>query len=503
MSLNPKWTPMRWRCGPLGGGGAAVSSTRSRWGLAVDPWTDPAMLDLLDGTPINCLVVDWAAGGKSDETQQWLLMPLIEAGRRKGISFVGRVTAKDGLPAIASAGQAAGLEALLLPGPVSESLALPAIALFSRDSIDWDHLTDTFTVNDIPWPGAAMPSFEMPAPSNAQSASAPSEPAGPTMAPWVDSNGWVSLLARSLAPDKTLWLDFGPGDAAKSQPTEQYCLAVADARASGCRWMIDLDEPMRAALAAHAPAATAAWKQIAAMEAFFNEHPQWAQVDSVGVLTVISDFRSNPSMSNEVLNLLQRQHVPFVVADRGRPLDSRIAGKRAVLWVDDPDPTPEQEALLIKFVEQGGLLIAPKYWGPKGISSHQEDWLFGYDVYPVGKGRIVVANGGYTDPFQLDRDTHILVGHENDPFRLYNSGTTNCYIGSEPTGRKEIVHVLNYSAPRAADYITVWVHHTASAATLWSAADSKPLKCSPEDGGTSFNLPPVTVYYAVEIERQA
>lgn len=504
MSLNPKWTPMRWRCGPIAAAESAKSgkpagNTAGGFRRTADPWIKPAMLDLLDGTPINCLVVDWAAGGKADETQQWLLKPLIEAGRRKGIRFVGRVTAKDGLPAIAAAGQAAGLEALLLPGPVTTSLALPTIALSSRDSVDWDHLTDTFALNGNPWPGAEVRSFN-PEPGSAS----PAEPAGPTRDPWVSSNGWVSLLARVMAPGKTLWLEVEPKDAGKMLPAEQYCLAVADARASGCRWIIDLDEPLRASLAAHAPEATATWKKIAAMNAFFEKHPEWGEGSSAGVLTVVSDFRGdNAGMSNEVLNLLQRQHMPFVVADRGRPLAPRIAGKRAVLWVDDTEPTAEQHKLLMQFVDQGGMVIAPKYWGPAGVASHQEDWLFGYDVYPVGKGTLVVATEGYTDPFQLDIDTHILVGHENDPFRLFNPGTVNCFIGSDVAANKEIVHVLNYDAPHPVEYLTLWVHHSASAATLWSADDSTPLKRTEENGGTSFDLPPVAVYYAVEIERQA
>ena len=505
MSLNPKWTPMRWRCGPLAterpdAAGKPVFSTDSALQKTADKWTDPAMLDLLEGTSINCLVVDWAIGSKADETQQWLLLPLIAAGRRKGLSFVGRVTVKDNLAAIATAGQAAGLDALSLPDAVSAPLALPVISGYARDSVDWDHVTDTFAVTGNTWPGAVARRFQR----QSSPFSGHAEPAGPTGDPWVDSNGWLALLARGIAPGKRLWLEIEPKDAAKSLPAEQYCLAVADARAGGCRWIIDLDEPMRAGLAKHAPEAVAAWKQITAMEAFFDQHPQWAEGSSAGVLTVVSDFRGeNASMSNEVLNLLQRQHVPFAIADRRLPLGPHIAAQRAVLWVDDAAPTAEQHTLLMQYVTEGGLLIAPAYWGPKDISSHQEDWLFNYDVYPVGKGRIVVANGGFSDPFQLDRDTHILLGHENDPFRLYNPGTTSCFMASDPSARKKVVQVLNYSAPQPASYLTLWVHEPASGATLWSVDRSAPLKCVTEDGGSSFDLPPVAVYYAVEIERQA
>ncbi len=503
MSLNPKWTPMRWRCGPIA---AAQSSTTGEPGgrenagsrKTAEEWTDPALLHLLDETPINCLLVDWAAGGEADAAQQKALLPLIEAGRGNGISFVGRVTAKEGLFAIASAGRAAGLEALLLSGPVSTPLALPTIAVFARDKVDWKQVTSIFALNGNVWPGAEMP-------GGSQRANAPdTAPAGPTQDPWVDSNGWVAPLARCMVPGKTLWLEVDPPASAKMSPTERYFLTMADARASGCRWIIDLDEPMRAALARHTPESAAAWNRIAAMSAFFDKHPQWAECDSVGVLTVVSDFSGdNAAMSNEVLHLLQRLHVPFTVADRARPLAPRIASKQAVLWVDDAEPTAEQHRLLMQFVEQGGMVIAPKYWGPKGIAPQQYDWLFDYNIYPLGKGKIVAATGGFTDPFQLDRDTHLLVGRKHDPFRLFNPGTTGCFIGSATAARQDVVQVLNYNAPQPVDWLTLWVNHAASAATLWSIDNSRPLKCVPQNDGTSFDLPPVAVYFAVEIERRA
>jgi hypothetical protein len=501
MSLNPKWTPMRWRCGPIaaaqpGTSGEQGGSASGGSQKIAEQWTDPAMLSLLDGTPINCLVVDWAVGGVTDAAQQKALQPLIEAGRRRGISFVGRVTAKEDLPAIASAGHAAGLEALLLPGPIPTTLALPAIALFSRDSVDWDHVTGIFALNGNVWPGVGAPAVQQSAPDTA--------PAGPTGAPWVESNGWVSMLAGGMAPGKTLWLEVDTPDTTKMLPPERYCLTVADARASGCRWIIDLDEPMRAQLAAHGTRAAAAWNQIAAMDAFFDKHPEWAEYHSVGVLTVVSDFSGdNSTMTNEVPKLLWRQHVPFTVADRKRPLASSIAGKRAVLWVDDTEPTAEQHGMLMQFVEQGGMVIASKYWGPKGITSHKENWLFGYDIYPVSKGKIVVATDGFSDPFQLDKDTHLLVGREHDPFRLFNPGTTSCFIGSGPAAHKEIVQVLNYDAPHKVPFLTLWINHAASGATLWDVGNSSSLKRAVENDGTSFDLPPVSVYYAVEIERQA
>ena len=63
MDLDTTWVPMKWPCGPL------EISRRSRSisfnpGLkdTLEAWAQPSALDFLKGTPVNCLVVDWANG---------------------------------------------------------------------------------------------------------------------------------------------------------------------------------------------------------------------------------------------------------------------------------------------------------------------------------------------------------------------------------------------------------------------------------------------------------
>ena len=92
MSLNAKWVPMRWPCGPIEAARISKSSpAASELRKTVEGWTQPSALQLVRGTPINCLVVDWASGTADDEAQQAALRPLIAAGRELGLSFVGKV----------------------------------------------------------------------------------------------------------------------------------------------------------------------------------------------------------------------------------------------------------------------------------------------------------------------------------------------------------------------------------------------------------------------------
>jgi len=67
MNLDSNWVPMKWPCGPLDLAKRDKAKSVSP-GLkdVLDAWAQPAALDLLKGTPINCLVVEWAAGGPED-----------------------------------------------------------------------------------------------------------------------------------------------------------------------------------------------------------------------------------------------------------------------------------------------------------------------------------------------------------------------------------------------------------------------------------------------------
>jgi len=499
MSLNAKWVPMRWPCGPIEAARISKSSpAASELRKTVEGWTQPSALQLVRGTPINCLVVDWASGTADDEAQQAALRPLIAAGRELGLSFVGKVGTSKNPAAIVTAGRAAGLQAVMMDraasmdASASHPLDLPVILGFARDSIDWDLTTDIFSATGNVWPGVVLPTMK-----------GDTGVGGPTGDPWVDSNGWFALLSRRMVSDQSLWLEIDLPESSGVLPVESYCRAIADSRAYGSHWVLSLDDAMRAGMLNGDPQAISAWKSISAALCFFEDHSEWRAFEPMGVLAVVSDFRGqNSFVSGETLNLLNRRHVQFEILDRRGALGGAVNGLKAVLWTDDDPPTSEQHKNLLDFVEQGGLVIAPQYWGPAGGVPRQEYWLSGYNIYDLRKGRIVVAAGGFSDPFQLARDTHLLVGRENDLARLFNPGTTNCFASIGPGRSKEIVQIVNY-ADRTASYLAVWVRLNAHGAKLWSPNSKTPisLRCTPESGGTSFELPELSVNCAIEIER--
>jgi hypothetical protein len=327
--------------------------------------------------------------------------------------------------------------------------------------------------------------------------------AGPTGIPWVNSNAWLSLLARELAPGKTLWLDFDPPAASNLLHPAAYALAVADSHAYGSRWIISLHDKLRAALPKGNSQAKSVWEKLCEAAAFFEEHKEWQAFKSQGILAIVSGFRGdNAYLSGEVLNLLNRRQVQFRIIERANSLPA-LEGLKAILWLDHEAPGAEQHAQLLAFVQQGGLVIASAYWGTRDVKPTEKDPSLRYKLYNVGKGQIAVAEEGFQDPYQVAVDTHLLVSRRNDLVRLYNPETTNCHSSGEsvsPHKGKRLVQVLNYSSEPAA-YVTLWVNDRVESARFWQfGAAARTLQGRPASPGTEFDLPTLSDYSALEFE---
>jgi len=494
MRSDTKWVPMKWPCGPV-----EIARRKKSGSIQADvkeileAWGRPSALELLKGTPINCLIVDWAHGGPEDSAQQQALKPLLEEGRRLGISFVGKIALKEREGAAVAAARAAGLSAIMLDNTSGQSFDFPAILQFPRDKVAWETASTIFSSRENVWPGLGLETMK-----------GDTAIAGPTGIPWVNSNAWFSLLTGALAPGKTLWLDFDPPDTSTALYPASYVLAIADSRAYGSQWIVSLDDKLRAALSKRDPQAMGLWEKMCESVAFFKGHREWEAFKSLGILAVVSDFRGeNAYMSGEVLNLLNRRQVQFRIIDRSKSLPALTQGLKAILWLDKESPSAEQHSQLLAFAQQGGLVITATYWGSPVAKPTKKDPSLHYKMYNVGKGQIAVAEQGFEDPYQVAVDTHLLVSRRNDLVRLYNPETTNCCCSGDFVSphRTRLVQVMNYSS-EPADSVTVWVNARVEAARLWElgAKDARTLQGVAASRGTDFGLPPLSVYCALEFE---
>lgn len=491
MALNAESVPMRWPAGPLD-----IAQREREKGLSAETaevlrnWLNPASLAVVEGTPVNCLVVSWASGLPIDVAQQQALKPLIKAGRPAGIEFVGVIEGEANRPAALAAAQSAGLSAVAMEGDPPGSTGVPVIPWNQSDKGRWTVDSPVLGISDGMWPGI---------PSERGAATS-----GPTNLPWVDSNGAVVLIARALAPGKSVWIGFDPPKEVKPA-AEAYLLAVADPASYGAKWVTSLDDQLRADLTAKKPPAADTWKKITGMLDFFARNKQAATYRPAGPLLVVSNFAgSDWGAGEEVLNLLPRIRQPFQAIARSRALGTSFSNLQAILYVDREPPDPALRRKLIDFAQGGGILFVSSKWpNPEGPPVPAEPYLL-FNMRALGKGRLAVCKEDGPDPYDLVADVQNIMSHRNDLFRLYNAPSMNFFYQTSAQGKQGVIHMLNYSRRPASDGPLFYVKEPHSSARLVSPEIASPaeLKWAPQEaGGAELSVPRISVYGAIEMEK--
>ena len=388
-----------------------------RWPSA---WKDPAALDLLSGTGIDCLLI--SAGGD--------LGHVADHARSQGLK--------------------------VLEGP-------PAGTRLVKGD----------------WTGIAA--------SHAGGTSA-----GPTGEPWVDSNGWRVRLESALHPGSRVWVDAAPE--APGLATGAYALAVADAAASGARWIVTLDDELAASIAQRKELGMKRWEELTAATRFFARQSEWCGYQAQAVIGVISSFSgADEFLSHELLNLLARANQQYRVIPKTGPRDYQ--GLRAVLYSDAAAPDPGLRREMLAFAENGGLAIAGPSWGAPGRETEDPRW----NIQPHGKGRVAVACAQPDDPYILANDSVVLVSHRYELLRFWNAGAVEAYLTR--SGKQTVAHLVFYASQGPRD-ATVRVAGRYRSAALWTLdrAEPRTLELHAEKDGMEVHLPPVNQYAAIQLE---
>jgi len=489
MALNTESIPMRWPAGPLD-----IARRKNEKGFTADTaevlrkWLDPATLAVVQGTPVNSLVVSWASGLPADAEQQLALKPLIEKGLKAGLQFVGVIDGKADRTAAVAAAKAAGLSAVAMDGEAPVNAGITVIPRNGHTQMRWTTNSPVMGVSNGVWPG--IPQEMVPT-------------GGPTSLPWVNSNGAVIRIARALAPDKGVWIEFDPPQGAV-QPAEAYMLAVADTASFGAGWVISLDDALRADLTANKQPAIDAWKKITGMVTFFEQHEPAKTFHQTGPLAVVSDFAgSNWFPGEEAVNLFPRVREPYRVIARSRAVSASFDGLQAIYYVDQEPPEPQLREKLIAFAKAGGTLFVPSKWPePEGQPMEAEQYFL-FSLRALGKGRLAVCKVDHPNSYDSVEDIQTILSHRNDQLRLYNAPSMNFYYQASAQGGREVIHLLNYSRRPGSDGPLVYVKKPHRSARLVSPELASPVELkwvSQEAGGAELSLPSIAVYGAVELE---
>jgi hypothetical protein len=482
-----EWVPVRWPSGPLETALRKDLEAAEKDALAA--WHRPESLKLLDGTPFNCIVVTFAGGRDQDAEQQRTLEPLIQAARSKNIAVIGRVPAAQ-VENIAAAAKSAGLDALLSDGAANETAGFPVFASAAPAEAGKAQ-SAVVAVTGCEWPSVRMG-------RNGAAAS------GPTGYPWVDSNGWISLLARAEEPNKQIWTTAEPKRTGAPVRAEIYALAVADSAAYGTRWLATLDPLTQAGLTQGDSTAREAWSTLVKAVRFFEDHKAWRQGQTLARLGIVSDFAGpNQALAQEVLNLTVRRQLPSRVIDPGKLTSAALQGLNAVVSIEQKAPSEKEMRTLDTFLSAGGVLIVPASAayladGHPAAGTHDT----GYKMFAAGKGKIAVAPKPWTDPYALATDAHRLLSRKHDVIRLWNAGSSIASPVLVEGGA--VVHVLNYTGRPVGYPMSLYIalpFKRAQYSDLFGKSSALEIKRSGE--GTEVSLPPFTSYAAVEFGEKA
>jgi len=486
--------PLRWPSGPL-----EIARREKSAGFnpeirqTLERWHDPATLEFLKDTAVDCIVIGWSAGLAADVDQQRTVGPLIKAAVRRNLAVVGWVDGTADHNAAIAAAKTAGLTAVAMRGAAGKS-DFPAIAWSEREDVPWDSTAPIVAIGGNVWPGVNL------------SSGGGEASAGPTSAPWLDSNGWYIQMARARlkAP---LWLTFDPPGKGEVVLPRSHVKAICDTEAAGGRWLISLDDKLRSGLAAANPAAIESWKQIAAAAAFFRDHAHWKSYRSLGLVGVISDFAGDDfGLTGEILNLMARRDLLYQVIWKSQAMAQPFDGMKALLYADSAMPDAALRRKIADFMEQGGLLLTGPGWGKEG-KPVPSDFETQFDVSVFGKGRLAVARKAIADPYEVAVDTQFLLSHRNDLVKIYNGATSGCtrYTASAD-GKTALLQCLSYADGGRAGARTIWVREKYRSARLWAiGAPPAPLNGQPPDDymGAEYHLPANAPqnYVALEFER--
>jgi hypothetical protein len=447
---------------------AGAAPQPAAWVPARWPWPDPKSLELLAGSPINCLLV-------SRPNREFT-----SAAAERGLVTLAVVMPGGDAASAVRQALSAGISGLVLEGdftPADEAAAkraagaAPVIELTARRDMKLGSDAPVIGTYQGVWPGIA---------ADRDGAMR----AGPTGSAWIDTNtGFIRAVRAWGGP--ALWIANRPPP--KTVVTgARYLQAIADAAISGARWVVALDADFAARLGRRDPAAMRDWARMNELLGWFERHPEWRAMRESGKLAVVQDPAKGGLLSGGILDMIAVKHTPVRPVPVQHLTAEALNGATMAVNVDAGALTPEQRQVLQDFTRSGGtLLTAPSGW---------------QDERPEGE-QITLDKAELNRLNDIWRDVNSMVGRQNLGVRLFNvaSMLSNALISAD--GATEIVHLVNYSDYPVEDVTMQFLGDYRRATLLTPDGAEKPLEIYKSDEGPAVDIPKVGVCAAVRLER--
>ena len=437
------------------------------WVPAGWPWADAKSLELLEGSPINCLLT---AAYTPD---------FLRAARERGVAVLATFAPGGDTLAAARQAAAAGISGLVLEGEFAQGTAETVrrvvngalvIELTARNRMVLGSSAPVIGTYQAVWPGI--------------SPDADTRQAGPTGSVWINTNTGFIRAVRAWG-DNALWIANQPP--AKAAITgAQYLQAIADASISGARWVVALDADFASRLARRDDPALRDWKRMGELIGYFERHPEWRAMREYGKLALVQDPAKGGLVSGGILDMIAVKHTPVRPIPRQRLTPESLEGATMAVNVDGDSLTAEQKEVLRAFTRSGGTLLT----GPPG-------WQ---DQSPAGD-RITLEKAELDRLNDIWREVNSMVGRRNLGVRLFNvsSMLSNALVSSD--GKTGIVHLVNYSDYPVENVTLYFLGDYRRATLIAPDGTEQALKIYSDDEGNGVDIAKVGVCATVRLEQ--
>jgi hypothetical protein len=436
--------------------------------------SDPKSLELIRGTPINCLLL---------ERDQWSPAFAEEAARQNVVTLGVVRPGGDPLES-ALAALRENLQGVVLEGdfPAAEiarvksklaAARAPVVEMLPRRSLDLHGQADIIATYQAVWPGIQAQDDEGKA------------RAGPTGSPWINTNTGFLIYARAAA-EGPVWVGNLPPEK-QVLTVENYLYAVCDAASLGARWVVALDPDFRGRVLRREEKALQDWKRIALYLQYFEDHKEWRALPSHSRLTVLQDADSGALLSGSILDMMITKRTPVRLLPRSKLNEGALRGATMVLNLESDLLTPQQKETLAAFTHSGKtLLTSPPEFKPPVLHGDQ------ITVDEKEVGRIE----------DLWRGVNSSIAHANLGLRMYNVSSMLTNLLADSTGKRLVLHLVNYSGYPVENITIFYPGSLKSAKILTPEKPAQEVEIFEQRGETTIELDRVGTCTTLVLEQE-
>ncbi len=479
--------PIRWTGGPLELAWRTYTKTLpadSSVRDALARWYEPATLNLLEDSPANCLLVTWSAPADValELQQQRLVKGYAQAAHKRGLDVFGIVYAAGDASKIAADAVEASLDGLVLdgnfppefPGALCKAAGSMLVIEIAKDAAAWR------------WKSAPIVGVEGVAPSG-RNLSEMGIRGAPSSQPWIESNVWLARLLALGSTSRSVWIS----SELKSASAIDYERAVADAFAAGGRWIVALDDALRAKLRDHDASAVDTWRGLSIYLRFSETHSAWRELAPYGNVGLVLDTSTQTDVVDEYLKLATRRQVPYQLISRSELNSESLTKFHAIVATELAPPSAAELKMLREFAENGGVVFVGPSWGGAPKSEP-------FAEIPAGKGNVIVYKD--PDPEAVAHDLKELLSDNDLGIVPFNVPSVITMASGGAPGHPLLVQLVNYF-DRPVEAITLRLSgnfHSARLETPEGAPMDLPLRS--EEGRTEVTIPKLLLWGAVSLQ---